>query len=108
MGNPMVTPAERRKLLADASPRLGEVGLEFLEAGRWGEALECLDAAKDSQGLSRIKDMAVQAGDLFYAQAAAHALGEQLSEQELTTLAKQAKEAGKDVFAHGAAELEVT
>ena len=106
MAADLVTPAERRKLLADNSPRLGQVGMAFLEAGRWGEAIECLAAAGDEAGLARIREMAVEAGDLFFAQAAAKALGEELSGHETGALTRQAKQAGKDVFAAQAADPE--
>lgn len=102
MAGAVVSAQERRKLLAANSPRLGEVGLAFLELGRWGEALECLAAARETSGLERLRDLALDAGDYFYAKAAAHALGQELSDQQLAQIAQTARESGKDAFAAAA------
>jgi hypothetical protein len=102
MAGAVVSAQERRKLLAADSPRLGEVGLDFLELGRWGEALECLVAAGESSGLQRLRDLALAAGDYFYANAAARALGQELSTEQLAQIAQTARETGKDAFAAAA------
>ena len=46
------TAKERRDMLAHNSPDLGAAGRALAEAGRWGEALECLDAARDQEGMA--------------------------------------------------------
>lgn len=93
---------QRRKLLAESSPRLGEAGRAFLQAGRWGEALECLDEAGDSGAIEELLQAAVKDGDLFYARAAAKALGRELDQAQLTAVAEAAGRAGKAKFEEAA------
>ncbi len=102
MAAAVVSAQERRKLLAANSPRLAEVGLAFLELGRWGEALECLAAAQDTSGLEQLRDLALAAGDYFYTTAAARALGQELSDQQMAQIAQTARQGGKDTFAAAA------
>lgn len=101
-----VSAQQRRKLLAEGSPRLAEVGLAFLEAGRWGEALECLAAAGETSGLERLKREAGEVGDYFYAAAAARALGQELDTHQLDQIAQRAEETGKETFAAAASSAE--
>lgn len=98
---------ERRKLLAAASPELGAVGRRYLDQGRWGEALECLEAAGDREGLERLRQAALEAGDYFYWRRALALLGQPQDPAELTRLAEQAQAGGKAVFqAQATAQLE--
>lgn len=103
----MPSAQERRKLLASASPELGAVGRRYLDQGRWGEALECLEAAGDQAGLERLRQAALEAGDYFYWRRAVALLGQTQDPAELTRLADQARAAGKAVFqAQATAQLE--
>ncbi len=90
--------AERRKLLSVTSPELGATGRRYLEQGRWGEALECLEAAGDREGLEQTRQAALEAGDYFFWRRALTLLGQPLDPAELTRLADQAQTAGKAVF----------
>ena len=101
------TAQERRKLLAAASPELGEAGRRYLEQGRWGEALECLEAAGDRQGLEQLRQAALDAGDYFFWRRALVLLDQAQESAALTRLADQARAGGKAVFqAQAAAQLE--
>lgn len=92
------TAAERRKLLSVASPELSATGRRYLEQGRWGEALECLETAGDREGLEQVRQAALEAGDYFFWRRALTLLGQSQDPAELTRLAHQALAAGKAVF----------
>ncbi len=91
---------ERRRMLAEGPGNLGRTGQEFLAAGRWAEAQECLEAAGDRQGLADLASQALEAGDFFAWRQAKKALGEEPDEVDLTRLAERAHQAGK--LAHAA------
>ena len=101
------TALERRKLLAAGSPELAALGRRFLEQGRWGEALECLEATGDRQGLEALRQATLAAGDYFFWRRALTLLDQPQAPGELTRLADQARTAGKAVFlAQATAQLE--
>ena len=75
--SPIPTSKERRKLLADADPSLSAKGMALLKQGRWGEALQCLNAAGDTGGIDELAALAWEAGDLFFWQQAKEALGQE-------------------------------
>jgi hypothetical protein len=89
------TAKERRDMLAHNSPDLGAAGRALAEAGRWGEALECLDAARDQEGMAAATTAAVKSGDLFLYRRAKQLLGQELEPRDLAGLAEAAEMAGK-------------
>ena len=93
---------DRRRLLADSRPALGEGGRSSLQAERWGEALECLKAAQDREALELLASSALEAGDFFYWTQALQALGREPGADELAELAQNARAAGKTAFADAA------
>lgn len=101
-GAALPSPTERRQMLAAESPRLAEVGRAFLEAGRWGEALECLAAAGQSEAIADLAALAVEAGDYFYYMGAKRTLGAEPEAKDLKALAEAARRAGLERFAAGA------
>ncbi len=99
------TAKERRRLQEQGDSRLGELGRQFLAAGRWGEALECFEAAGDQEGLEEAARLAVEAGDLFTYRQALRLQPRAPRPQELEELARRAEAAGKLAYARGAREL---
>ncbi len=89
------TAKERREMLAQDSPDLGEAGRALAQAGRWGEALECLEAAGDREGLAGAAAEAASTGDFFLYRRAKQLLKEDLEPRDLARLAEAAEEAGK-------------
>ncbi len=89
------TAKERRGLLAQDSPELGASGKAFAQAGRWGEALECLEAVDDREGLAAAAAEAAESGDLFLYRRAKQLLGDDLEPRDLARLAEVAEAAGK-------------
>lgn len=89
------TAKERRDMLAQDSPALGEAGRALAQAGRWGEALECLEAAGDQEGLASAAAAAAESGDLFLYRRAKQLLGQDLAPRDLASLAEAAEMAGK-------------
>ncbi|MFZ5586733.1 MAG: hypothetical protein ACOZHQ_12470 [Thermodesulfobacteriota bacterium] len=96
---------ERRRLLAESPAGLGPTGRLFLDQRRWGEALECLEAAGDREGLEKLRQAALAAGDYFYWRRALAALGQAPAPAEVQALAEAAAAAGKDRFREQAASL---
>ncbi len=84
--------------MAETSPSLGEVGRSFMEAGRWGEALECFSEAKDMEGAAQLAAKALETGDLFFYGQAQRVLKHQPAAGELKELARNADAAGKAAF----------
>jgi hypothetical protein len=99
------TAKERRRQLAQPKADMGPAGRHFLAQGRWGEALECLAAAKDQAGLQDLAAQALEMGDLFYFRRAQEALGQPLATADLESLARRARETGKEVFLRGAKSI---
>ncbi len=95
-------PNQRRQMLSEASPRLSEVGRGFLEAGRWGEALECLSAAGDAEALMDLAGQAAEQGDFFYYLSAVRAAGAEPEPGTMEQLARTARQAGLERFAASA------
>ncbi len=92
-------------MLRENDPALAQAGHNLLEAGRWGEALECLEACADKEGLEELARAAWEAGDLFFWRQAQRLLGRQPQAAELSQLAQRAQEAGKLAFAQSARQL---
>ncbi|CAO0824030.1 HEAT repeat domain-containing protein [Desulfarculales bacterium] len=90
---------ERRRLLAQKTSVLTEVGGRFLKKGRWGEALECLSAVGDAAGMQYLAGQALEAGDLFTWRRALEALGQEPSAQGLGQMKVRAQELGKFTYA---------
>ena len=93
---------QRRALVTENSPKLAQAGKEYLAAGRWGEALECLSAAGEKESLIQLAQQAAEVGDIFYWQAALKAMGQKPSADEKDNLARVARESGKLAFAQKA------
>ncbi len=96
---------ERRRLLAQPSPQVKEAVQAYLAQERWGEALECLEAAPDPALAEKLAQSALAAGDLFFWRRAMAALGRPLAAAELERLAQAADAAGKLAFAAQARAL---
>lgn len=94
-GGELPTAKERREMLVQDSPNLGAAGQAFAQAGRWGEALECLGAGGDREGLAQAASEAADSGDLFLYRRAKQLLGEDLEPRDLARLAEAAEKAGK-------------
>ncbi len=99
------TAKKRREMLAQGSPELGPAGRALAQAGRWGEALECLSAAEDREGLAQAAAAAAEAGDLFLYRRAKQLLGEEPEPRDLARLAERAEAAGKLSHATAARRL---
>jgi len=95
----------RRRMLRENDPALAQAGRNLLEAGRWGEALECLEASADQEGLIELARAAQEAGDIFFWRQAQRLLGHRPGPAELEELAERAQAAGKLAFAQQAREL---
>lgn len=100
--NQLNSAQQRRKMLGDSSAQLGQAGLDYFEAGRLGEALECLRAVRDTEGLSRIAQAALENGDFWAYGQAVQAAGLQPDPAQVEKLISRAKELGKDAFARAA------
>lgn len=99
------TAKERRKLLAESPAGLGAAGRALLAAGRWGEALECLEAAGDREGIAELHQAALAAGDYFFWRRALSALGQAPTPAETEAVTRAAAAAGKDRFRAQAAAM---
>ncbi|MFH1060982.1 MAG: hypothetical protein V1797_20145 [Pseudomonadota bacterium] len=99
------TARERRKLLAEQPSGLGPTGRALLAQGRWGEALECLEAAGDREGIAELHRAALAAGDYFYWRRALSALGQAPTPAEAEAVAAAAAAAGKARFQEQAAAM---
>lgn len=93
------TARERRRMLAESSPRLPEVAREYLSQGRQAEALECLEVAPDNGLAEEIVAGAVSAGDFLLWRRAISLLGRPAQPGELERLAQAAQDQGKSAFA---------
>lgn len=89
------TAKQRRDMLAQDSPDLGSAGQALARAGRWGESLECFEAAGDREGLAQAAAKGAETGDLFLYRRAKQLLGEDLEPRDLARLAEAAENAGK-------------
>lgn len=106
MAKETVPPAkERRRLLAQKASSLADAGGQCLKQGRWGEALECLNAAGASASLQDLAAQALEAGDLFTWRRALEALGQTPSRQGLEQIKAKAEALGKSTFARTAEAL---
>jgi hypothetical protein len=92
----------KRDLLNDSgapSKVLIEEGEAFLQNEWLQDALELFGKAGYKEGIGRILDRAVEAGDFFLAKAAADRLGEPLAPAQWSTVGQKALEDGKVRFA---------
>jgi hypothetical protein len=96
---------KRRELVAAGSPELAAAARAYAEAGRWGEALECLEAQPDAELLDQARRWALEAGDLFVYRRALALAGREIEAAELEELAGAAQAAGKERFAGAARDL---
>lgn len=101
----LATARERRRLAAEASPRLAQVARDCLAQGRLAEALECLDTTPDAGMLEEIAAQAVEMGDLLLWRRATGLTGRPVQTQELQRLAEAAQSQGKLAFAAQARAL---
>jgi hypothetical protein len=91
----LITAKERREMLAKNSSDLGAAGRALAQAGRWGEAMECLEAVGDKEGLAQVASAAAESGDLFLYRRAKQLLSQDLEPRDLANLAEAAESAGK-------------
>jgi hypothetical protein len=96
---------KRRELVAAGSPELAAAARAYAEAGRWGEALECLEAQPDAELLDQARRWAQETGDLFVYRRALALAGQEMQAAELEELARAAQAAGKERFAGAARDL---
>lgn len=93
---------QRRKLMADDSPQLKELARAYLEAGRLGEALECLERSRDQELLRELAARAKDEGDFWAFRQAHRLLDEPMPAAELEELARRAGSLGKEAYARAA------
>jgi hypothetical protein len=74
----------------------------FLEAGVISDALDFYQKAKHNEGLQRIKDIALESGDVFIFQRAAKALNLELKPSDWENIGQKAIELKKYFFAQHA------
>ena len=83
---------------------LQDYGNSFLEQGLLSEALEFYQRANDNNGLQKIKDMALNSGDVMLFQQTAKALRLELKPADWEAVGKKAMELKKYFFARHALE----
>ena len=83
---------------------LQDYGNSFLEQGLSSEALEFYQRANDNNGLQKIKDMALNSGDVMLFQQTAKALRLELKPADWEAVGKKAMELKKYFFARHALE----
>ncbi|RLB04477.1 MAG: hypothetical protein DRG83_04640 [Deltaproteobacteria bacterium] len=76
-----------------------EYGSGFFEMELYNDAIDFFEKANYEDGLKSIKDLAIDAGDLFLYNRCCKALNIKEDKNELIKLAENAKEAGKLTFA---------
>ena len=85
-------------------PELIAYGKAYIEGGRIHDALECYHRAGHTEGIERIVEEAVFAGDFFLYKIGMGFLGREIDKKDLNTLAKNADASGKLAFARDAYE----
>ena len=97
-------PLKRRHLAEDELPAQKALALAeaYLAEDRATEAIVFLEKAEATDQLARLRDEAIEAGDLFLLRAASGALGEEIPAATWTRLADVAEAAGKTLYAHEA------
>lgn len=98
--------AQRRAMLSEQSPKLAQAGKDYLAAGRWGEALDCLTAAGEQEALGELARLAAERGDLFYYLGAMRALDQDPELAVVAEIAQNASQRGLDNFARVAGEMQ--
>jgi tetratricopeptide (TPR) repeat protein len=78
---------------------LREYGDLYLHEGKPNDAVEFFGQACYKEGLQRIRQMAIEEGDLFLFSRAAEFLQEEISPEDWRKLGKKALEQGKHLFA---------
>lgn len=97
--NQIPSSVERRRMCQEGSADLASASQAYLEAGRWGEALECIAAAGDMENAALLAAQALEAGDLFYYTQAQKVMGREPAESDLAELKGNAARYGKQAFA---------
>ena len=95
-------PLQRRDILYGQNTpaeTLREYGDLYLRKGKPNDAVEFFGLACYKEGLRRIRQMAMEEGDLFLFSRAAEFLQEAVSPEDWRKLAKKALEKGKLLFA---------
>jgi hypothetical protein len=95
-------PLKRRDVLYGKntpSEVLREYGDLYLNEGKPNDAVEFFGQAGYQEGLQRIRQMAIEEGDLFLFSRAAEFLQEEVSPEEWSKVGKKALEHGKYLFA---------
>jgi hypothetical protein len=94
-------PLTRRLLLENPmdAGRARAIAEAYLAEDRAVEALAFLAKAEDREGLARVRDAAVEAGDVFLLREAALALGEEIDAARWRTTAERAESLGKEHYA---------
>ncbi len=106
-GDRLPAAMEKRALLnaKDVSPEvLRDYGNLCLEAGRTSDAFEFYAAAKDPDGLDRIKQLAIKEGLAYLLHWLEGRAGHPVSRQEWIDAAQNARRLGKSSFARLAEE----
>jgi tetratricopeptide (TPR) repeat protein len=95
-------PLKRRDILYGKNTPaevLREYGDLYLHEGKPNDAVEFFGQACYKEGLQRIRQMAIEEGDLFLFSRAAEFLQEEISPEDWKKLGKKALEQGKYLFA---------
>ena len=85
--------------------KLNDCAEGFLADNRLCEALEFFQVAKNTSGIEKILQKALQSGDLFLLQQSCRALGRKPSDDELQKVKQSAAAAGKSRHAENADKL---
>jgi len=81
------------------SQALVDYGSRYLRFELLNDALDFFEKAQHSEGISKIKDLAIQSGDLFLYKRCCSILGTRENKKELLELAERAISYGKMSFA---------
>ncbi|HOX05658.1 MAG TPA: hypothetical protein PK280_04575 [Planctomycetota bacterium] len=98
-------PLRRREILYGVdtpAATLSEYGQAYEEEGRFDDALQFFEQARDAKGLGRIKEQAFKLGDAFMLKRIAKAMPEMATPADWERMAKRAEELGKNLFAEQA------
>jgi hypothetical protein len=80
-------------------------GNAYVEGGRIHDALECYYRAEHTEGIEKIVEEAVSAGDFFLYRMGMVFLGREMDKKDLNKLAENARRTGKLAFARDAYEM---
>ncbi len=93
---------EKRKLLFSEKARakeLRETGRQFMEAGRYDDALEFFQRCEADELARQIAERAMREGDTPLYMRAKKVLGEEINEEQWLALAERAEQAGRPSMA---------